>query len=147
MTVDEYAAKIAELDSELKRLERERDAELKRLRAALVPIYRYELKIVVDTWRQPIHASYGVVSLVRTTTNYDELRTKGWTGDQRVGMQYYYSKLTGRFIAPVGGGTILIDDPEDFRKLGVFLRANPEGGDVTEIMQNVTTSWMRANKS
>lgn len=83
-------------------------------------------------------------------TNMDVLQEAGWSASQVFtgSMDYLFNTLSGKVVMAIGGGSIFVttdrfgkseeavaDGLRTFGELAEFIIANPEGGDVTAIIE------------
>jgi len=138
---------VAELRAELRQAE-QREAAAKEARKKEVPVeYRYTIslakrhsfdKIYDDTIRR--------YRIERVCLNAEAAKAVGHS-DHEIssgGMDHLYNTVTAKIICPCGGGTSYIgprwpgsnDGADDmaFELIGLFLVENPEGGDITTIV-------------
>lgn len=138
-------SKIEALRAELQHAERIAESDRRAAIDAFIPQYRFTLK--------PAHASFDclwdptilVYYLRGEMLNAEDLKALGGSPFEG-GMAYYYNTSTNRIMGPAGGGSIFIAQnawgsrdltPEDKAKLQAladFIADNPDGGDVTAIV-------------
>lgn len=131
-----------ELRRELMEAE-EREFEAMEARRREVPVrYRYTLtpEEPERRWREVYDPSCRLYRLSGEVVNREEALLVGHSPDGMMsgeGMTYVFNGLSGLFVTGVGGGRILVSGDgaqATFELLSSFVRTNPEGGDVTEII-------------
>lgn len=121
--------------------ERERAERTERL--AAVPIkWRYTLIPYEPrpTWDELYDDSCCFYELHGEVMNRDEAKLVGHPDFVMTdaGMRYVYNGMTGKFICSTSGGTIYVSGDgadETFSELSEFIHDNPDGGDVTAIVE------------
>jgi hypothetical protein len=143
--------------AELKRAEQSRKAALK----ASTPI-QYRFTITPAEGRHRYHKSYddtcAVYELRGEILNEAEARAVGHDTSVAGGAAYLYNRGTGRIVCLVSGGRIWISeaytqndgaDETAFRQIGQFLAEHPEGGDISDIVNEfraVRALWPQHKK-
>jgi hypothetical protein len=150
------ATKVERLEAELRQAREAESAERERLRAATPIVMRFTL--VPDErpgrdelWDDTCRWYY----LEGEVVNAEEAAAAGHkVADHSGGMAYLFNTLSGKFVMSSGGGRVWItgkrwawtggpnvrDEWEASAQralthLAGFVKANPEGGDVTEIIE------------
>lgn len=133
----------AELRAELAEAEAREKTERDLLKQQVPIQYRYEIapqpsrEAIFDKVYDPTCVRYRIV---RRTVNPKEAEAAGhpdWEL-QEGGMTYVFNTGTNRIICSVSGGTIYISGvgaDAAFEQVGNFLAANPQGGDITDIVE------------
>lgn len=136
---------IKELQERLKILTEREDKRRRDELAALVPEYVYEIVVTPGNrgWMKVWNADYGILHLRRKCVNFLDIKPKGHAGQEYEGMEYVYNRVTGVIIINARGGYILWEDQMTADRLSAFMKANPNGGDVTEILKDAVSSWNR----
>jgi hypothetical protein len=140
---------IKTLEATLKDLKKKRDEERREKQNSVKPIYRFTLSPDSDHWHMEDMQddSLKFVRLEGIVTNQNEMEAVGNAVFQG-GMTYIFNRLSGKIAMAIGGGNVWLstrpmfsksdEERESARKtfdlLSAFLRDNPEGGDVTEIV-------------
>lgn len=141
--------KVEKLRAELKEAERELSEERRERMNAVKPTYRFTLgPVLLKPYHEILDDSIVLIRLEGIVTNAEELEAVGKEVFQG-GMTYYFNKLSGKIVTPAGGGNVWVsseptfsrspEEREDARKtfdlLSKFFVENPDGGDVTDIVQ------------
>ena len=140
---------VEQLRAELKRAEEAEKQKQEERAKACPPIWRFTItpdnskfdRIYDDTCR--LYRLSGVI------TNKEETEAAGnhiFSGSEG-GMSYVFNSLSGKIVMGVGGGRIFVSgrtwnpNPDEdnsavetFEKISAFIRENPEGGDITDIV-------------
>lgn len=139
------ADRITELEAELKQLRQQQREEQEAARKAVSPTYRFTLTPAESSgFDRIVDPSCELWRLTGTVTNREELVAVGASVHEG-GMNYLFNTLSGRFVLVVGGGQVWLHlsgdtvwgreaHTEAFAELEAFVVANPEGGDVTDIV-------------
>lgn len=141
-TIEEEIAAVEGRLTELKNLKRAQD-EL--LRESIVPVYKYTFAPVGDGYgRFTVGGDHTWWRLSGEVQNEEQLRSVGRSVNNG-GMNYLRCDLTGRFVLQDGGGVIFLTfdhrgsfserNEEGWEALEDFAEQNPDGGDVTEIVE------------
>lgn len=145
----EIDQEIADLRSRLKDAEKRRDQEIKEKRESVKPVYRFTLApSPIKPYHEILDDTIILVRLDGVVINAEEMKEAGNDPFQG-GMTYYFNKGTGKIVTSTGGGNVWLstdstfsrdeEEREDARKtfglLSEFMVKNPEGGDVTDIVQ------------
>jgi hypothetical protein len=144
-----YDNQIAELEGKLATLRGKKADEEKALKESVTPVYAYSLNLDRRDTERRFHKimdeSVLIYSLVGTCVNQDEVDKVGgraFTGS----MSYFFNTASGKFICSTGGGSIFVQDgshighrehddsAQVWHELNLFVKAHPEGGDVTGIV-------------
>ena len=138
------ADRIAELEAELKATKELQRMELDMLRETVTPVYAYDIRPVEDSFDRIYDESVTKFRLSGVCTNQeavDAVGGKTFTGS----MVYMFNWASGRVIGAFGGGSIFIGGRNHERdsaevlatmdKLSSFIVANPDGGDITSIIE------------
>lgn len=139
-------SRMQELEAELATLRQQEKDEVKARRESVKPAWAFILAPHTDRYDKIADPSCRWYRLEGVITNSEEYHEVGATKPQEGGMNYLFNTLSGRFVISGGGGTIYISltgdsifgraaDTEAFGALEAFIRENPEGGDVTEIVE------------
>jgi len=146
----EIEQEIADLRSRLKDAEKRREEERREKQNSVKPIYRFTLTPEVPKgYHEILDDSIGLVRLEGIVQNAEEMEAVGNPLSQG-GMTYYFNKLSGKIAVSTGGGNVWVstdgifarsDEEKEhgrltFDLLSRFMVKNPDGGDVTEIVQN-----------
>ncbi len=140
---------VAELREQLRDAEERESAERKAKMEATPIVWRYTILPANDPWQEVYDDSCLLYELKGEITNADEAKAAG-RPDHSIrpgGMTYVFNKLSGRIVTSTGGGTIFVSGryggeskkaaaQEAMRQISRFLRDNPNGGDITEIIKN-----------
>jgi len=140
-TIDEIEA---ELEAARKAIENDRNAK----RNAVKPVWRYTIEPGTMTGYAKLwDDTLAWYELAGHIDNVDKLVAAGWYDHElrRGSMRYLFNTVTGKIVMHSGGGTMYIysgwgsagDVEAELRavaKVGAFLVAHPEGGDITEIV-------------
>lgn len=147
----ELQQQIKTLQEQVKLAEREAEEERKRARKETPRVWRFTLLPGDRTYDKP-RAGCGVVvfHLAGEVLNKEACIQAGWDADslRGGGMAYLFNTLNNRIVCGLGGGNLYIvgerlwgnaDVPREqvdqtFAQLEDFLRSNPGGGDVTDII-------------
>lgn len=134
---------IAQLESMLRKA-RQREADAKDIKKAETPIiWQFTIELNDDKWDTLWDKDSCFYKIRGRVLNEEEAKAVGhhvgFTGD----MKYVYNMLNHKIVCAVGGGTSFINgghNGEDasarqaFDELNEFLIENPEGGDITHIV-------------
>jgi len=142
-----------ELEAELRRIKQEEAEQARLLREATPIRMKFTLEPSVDKHYEVYDESCALYKLTGEVTNEEEAIAAGHQKTFLSGgaVTYVYSKLSRKLIMHVGGGTIYVSkgwgsksDVDHNRpssaeiamaELSEFVSLNPQGGDVTEIVQ------------
>lgn len=133
---------IAELRSLLAQKEEEEYDAKKARRESVKPVYKFVMELVPDDgWDRVMDDSVKTFSLNGYVLNKAELEEVGAEVVEG-GIRYLYNTLSGRIVMRLGGGRIWVGDfgrsdvgaAETYEKIEEFIKANPDGGDITEIV-------------
>ena len=140
-----FEDQIKEHEDEIKRLKRLAADELELRRATVVPEWKYTILLSDSKWDRLYDDSVQRFTLEGMMVNREEWEAvgnaSGHFGDG--GHDLLFNTHSGKIICMTGGGTIHIGfgrDKKDtehliaIQELGLFLQSNPEGGDVTHIV-------------
>jgi hypothetical protein len=154
MNIDQ---EIADLRSRLKDAEKRRQQEMDEKKKSVKPIYRFTLTpSKIKPYHEILDDSIVLFRLEGIVENAEEMREVGADPFQG-GMDYYFNTLSGKIVTSTGGGNVWISTDSVFSRqegereharltfnlLSRFLVKNPEGGDVTEIVQNHRDKFSR----
>jgi hypothetical protein len=126
---------VVEIEAELAAAKKAEYARLEKEQKAVQPQYVFTLDRV---WHNMNHLMDNNCTLYRLNgkvTNKEELKSVGKIPFEG-GMTYVYNNLSGRFVIAIGGGSIFTSKSEVFRLLNKFIDQNPNGGDVTHLMND-----------
>ena len=166
-TVDEINAQIKALEEQKKLLQKEVEEAAKAKRLSVKPIHRFTFKPVEWPHDKLWDPSCKWFYLNHEILNPDECKAVGWnlSGEwshdlaHNKGMAYLFNSATGKLVMRNGGGQIWILTELFFasnnkqvieegfaaiKALEAFIVANPEGGDVTEIIMKQSDLSKRA---
>jgi hypothetical protein len=162
MTDNTIDLSVDELESLLKAKKDELAAAEKARRESVKPVWSWVLKRDdnahrMDRLMDDSCVWYRLIGYMRNVTEYeavhggDSISNATRTGHGQ-GMTYLYNTLSGRFVLASGGGRIWIKESawsigdniaeirrnhdECFTELAAFVQANPDGGDVTDIIKS-----------
>jgi hypothetical protein len=146
---------IQEIRAELAEAEKAEKLELERLKEAFPPIWQFTIKPAAPRSFSSTDELYDdtcrFYELEGEVINREEAAAVGHTElfMRGGGMTYVYNTLSHRIICATGGGTIYISRPwsirddtsaqETMEEVNAFLLENPEGGDITEIVERHRT--------
>lgn len=140
----------AELLTELHEAKRREAREREERKNAFEVKFRYDIRphtrnAMFDKIYDPTCVLY---RLGRTCLNKDDAYEVGYQDHELApnGSSYLFNTVTHKIICAIGGGTIFITqrwdakendgaDDRAFEKIGRFLESSPEGGDITDIVQ------------
>jgi hypothetical protein len=139
---------IAEIEAELKAAIRAKELRERSLHDSVKPVWRYTLEPGPIEGYNPLwDDTLGWYVLAGHVDNVDELIAVGWSAREfsRGSMRYLFNTSTGKIVMHSGGGTMYISsgwstadsleaEQRAIAKVGAFLVAHPEGGDITEIV-------------
>jgi len=125
---------LEQLKARVKQLEQQEKEKLKKIQDQLKPVYRFTIRPTEDHWTTIHHQDYCLVNLQGECLNIEEYTKNSLSPPMQGGMNYLYDAIRGSIICKTGGGCIWFQKTETAIKLGKFLLANPEGGDVTDII-------------
>lgn len=137
--------RIAELEAELKATKELARMEADAIRESVTPEYRYTVGPIDDKFDRIYDESvvqYRIEGVCTNQEAVDAVGGKSFTG----GMTYLFNFASGRVIGAFGGGTVFIgsrggfqrgsdEEVATFDKLSSFIVTNPDGGDITEIIE------------
>lgn len=127
---------VNRLRAELLAAERLLAAEQKEKAMHVQPIYRFTLSLVTPMRGAKIYDTSCVLyTLTGEVINKEEMRYVGKTPFEG-GMNYLFNTLSGKFVMAVGGGAVYTSDPWCLAALSSFILQNPNGGDVTSIVNH-----------
>lgn len=139
---------IEELEAQLKAARRAEADKAKAEMEAHRPVYRFTVEPASSAYHEEriYDPSIKLYSISGTCINADEVREAGYPDHvlRGGGMVYYYNTASNCIIGGVGGGTIYIgagwnaedrdSDIEAMAKVSAFIAEHPEGGDITDIV-------------
>lgn len=125
---------IAALEAKLAELRRAESARLAELAKSVKPVYEFRLELDTRGYDRVFDDACTMYQLNGRVTNKPELEAVGARSHFEGGMRYVFNGATGKFICSVGGGSIFLSSVEGWAELSEFVRRNPEGGDVSEIV-------------
>ena len=125
---------VAELESMLAEARRVEQAAAKARREAVVPEYRFTVEPASDNWDRLHDNTCRFYRLIGEITNEEALREVGAMVPQGGAMKYVYNSGTGKIVCAVGGGTSWPLTDEGWGLIGDLIAVNPNGGDVTWIV-------------
>jgi hypothetical protein len=143
---------IAELEAQLRAAKQRKSEEDEARRKSVKPVYQFSLipRPEERRYEKIIDSSIRVYRLEGKILNVDELAAAGWLKRdlESGGMSYLFNSLSGKIVMETGGGRLYVSDWNHTREqylavmdeLSAFVVANPEGGDVTEIVENYQKS-------
>lgn len=121
-SIEDLNTKIEELKAELQVAMIKKRKEDEEARKAVKPIYRFTLSEI--TVNRRFHKIFDDSCVLYTLTgevlNKEEMQRVG----NRVfegSMDYIFNTLSGKFVMPVGGGSIFIENEEAFNELGTII--------------------------
>jgi hypothetical protein len=129
-------AKIDDVRAELTRLEHEEKLAREARRAATVPVYKYSIRRPIDDWiTKHVYGRFDVYSVIRTCENEAECKAVGRL--IAIGsMAYVYCQVNHIIVCPVSGGLSMINNAEQAYAVGAFIHENPDGGDITHLLND-----------
>lgn len=140
---------VEELEQMLCDAKKQASDEARAKRESVVPQYTYSVLPVDDKFERiydPSVAYYRVEGTCQNQAEIDAVGGKSFTG----GMNYLFNSASGSIIGAFGGGTIHIGgkgfsrvSPEvdvTIARVSAFIVANPEGGDITSIIEDHNAS-------
>jgi len=126
---------IEDLRERLSSLMAEEAADLRERQREVQPWYKFTLEPHVDTWHDVFDPQCRLYRLMGRLQNADELRKVGKVvPTESAGMTYLWNGATNHFVVAIGGGTIFAKDRQTWDDLSTFIVQNPEGGDVTGLV-------------
>jgi hypothetical protein len=132
---------IEEVKAELAALEKIEKEKRVALQLATKPLYRFMLIPEIQSYRlkELMDPTCKLYILNGKVLNAEEMRTAGNTPFEG-SMSYIYNTLSRSFVIGVGGGSIFLQNPEGWSVLSEFVSMNPQGGDVTFIVNQYRSS-------
>jgi hypothetical protein len=144
--------RIARLEAQLRDLRAEKEAATAAQRDLTPIIWQYTIRPVDESERRYDEVYDDTCALYKIegrVLNEDEARAAGHPDHamRGGGMTYLFNKSTGKIVMATGGGTIYVarswsskaagDESHivAFNKINAFLADHPEGGDITEIVE------------
>lgn len=130
--------KVARLRAELNAAEQVVKAEKQIAMDAVQPRYEFLVAPVTDNFDRVYDDSVVKYRIEGIVKNMTELEAAGHTRVHSGGMTYLYNTLSGKFITTVSGGSYYVPtelNPEFLGEVGEFVKQNPKGGDITEIVE------------
>lgn len=114
---------------------KERD-EQEEVRKAVQPRYLFTLMPVIEksSWERIYDPMCKLYKLSGSVLNGHELKAVGKVPFEG-SMNYLWNGATYSFVTAVGGGSSFIKEQETFDMLSAFVLKHPEGGDVTELVE------------
>lgn len=141
-----YEERVADLERQIAALREEKRKESQALLDSVSPVYQFVCVPAAysmfgqQCWDDTV-TCYEVAGQV---TNRTQMTEAGHSRLHEGSMKYLYNTLSGKFITAVGGGSTFVSkglrrDSEDpvpafMEALGAWVKANPEGGDCTELV-------------
>lgn len=153
-SIEEMRAQLHAAEQELK----QREADERKAEMAATPIvWRFTIKPATNrSFQEMYDDSCLLYRLNGEITNRDEAKAAGHPDhDLRAGgMDYIFNTLSGKIVTGVGGGTIWVghgwgnDKRADSARatmeaISQFIADNPEGGDITGIVEQHRNSQAR----
>ena len=130
----EAQAAVRELEQAAQREREERQKATKPKRKfTLTQVERNTNRLSFDAWFDPNCVCY---SLSCEVLNAEELKAVGhgsWTYSGG-SMRYVFNLLSNKLVCSIGGGTIYFGDQETADKISDFIRRNPQGGDISDLI-------------
>lgn len=127
---------VDEIRAELEAAMARDAAKLKEERDKVQPEFLFAICRTNDSWRSrglfdPTVVLYDLHGILLNGAAFDRVgKVKPYKG----AMTYAFNTLSNSIIMGVSGGTYYTSDPECFKEISRFLVANPNGGDITHIV-------------
>lgn len=145
-SIEEMRAELHEAEQLLK----QREADERKAKMAATPVVmRFTITPAINrSFQEMYDTSCLLYRLDGTITNLNEAKAAGHPEHnlRAGGMDYIFNKLSGKIVTGVGGGTIWVGggwrDEENasahaaIYEISKFIVAHPEGGDITDIVEN-----------
>jgi hypothetical protein len=146
LTDEQLAAEARLAQVRLEALRAEENYRKEGRRKAVKPVYEFTLTPSNKPYDKIFDPSCRLYELSGRVTNKAALAESGQSVNLLFegGMKYIFNGATGKFVMSTGGGSIFMSCQEGWDTLSNFILRNPEGGDVTvlvEVHRNCRTGF------
>lgn len=137
---------IEEIEAELREAKRQQKLAQEQLAATVPPKYVFTVEPVKNpnSWDRLFDDTMKLYVISGTCVNREESATAGNYVAPDGSMRYVYNTRTYKLVCSVGGGTSYVSrwhfdgtdyEAETMQKISDFLLHQPEGGDITDIIE------------
>ena len=136
---------IARLEQELRDAKKRASDEMAARKAEVEKVYRYTLSIDTKPYDVMLDDTVLKYRLEGEIVNLDQCIEAGYSESELKvgGHTYLFNTLSSRFICGIGGGYVYLGFDRDegtrerFERLAEWVVDNPEGGDVTDLVNEL----------